>query len=121
MTWIITVPGGQKIESDDFTLEHLGRAEKESDTPWSIQNPLRSAAVARAYLRTALELAGQDPSLADTLTLREIKSSFDYREDEPITGEAVGAAAPLDRSSPDYLPGAHRGSTGPRKKRANNG
>lgn len=118
MSWVIRIDG-QEVCSDDFTLSELERVEKESDTPWSVANPLRSAAVARVFLKVALIKLGRDPVEVDTWTLRQLKTMFDYRADEPAAAEVGGEPDPLDRSSPSSSPGAHSGSGGHRKKRAN--
>jgi hypothetical protein len=80
MTWLITVGEGT-VESDDFTIGDLGQIEKESETYWSIANPLRSSRVARAFLRVAYRRSGRDPEEVDGLTLGQLKSMFDFRAD----------------------------------------
>jgi len=119
MTWIVKWQG-EEYSSDDFTLDELGRIEKESGTAWSVLNPLRTAAVAKAFLRVALARAGEEPGKVDKLTAGQIKWCFDFRPDEAdkdIVSEGT-EPDPLTSTSPDSSPGEVGASHGPRKKRA---
>lgn len=117
MTWVMRWKG-QEIVSDDFTLDELGRIEKETGVPWSTLNPLREMKVARSFLSIALERTGGDPADLDGLTLGRIKAVFDFRPDEPFPGDEEADDGPLAQSSDASSPGASGGSTGPRRKRA---
>jgi len=115
MTWLIKIPDGPVVESDDFTLDDLGRIEKDSDTFWSIANPLRSAAVARAFLKTAYRRAGMDETEVDALPMKYLKSVFDFRADDEPAGEAETDPTPgrKARTSRNSSGGARRSTTGP--------
>lgn len=119
MTWIVQWDG-QRVSSDDFTLDDLIALEKETGTPWSALNPMREVKIARAFLRTAIKHSGGDPDEADKATLRRLKHVFEFEEDEPWPGDAEGAEddAPLDLKGRGSSPGAPDASTGARPKRA---
>lgn len=119
MTWIIKVPDCEPVESDDFTLDDLIKIEKASGVPWAILNPFKDGAVAREFYRIALRMTGGDPKQADSATLRQVKSMFDWREDEPfpITQGGSDDADPLPLRAPSSSPGARSGSSGSRAKR----
>jgi len=122
MTWIMRVPGGE-VSSDDFTLDELELVEKQTGTPWSISNPLRSVAVARAFLKVAVVKSGGSPQDVDKYTLRELKNRFDFRaddDDDEATGEGVDAPPPLARTSRESSSGAASAIAGHRKRRAAN-
>jgi len=121
MTWIVKWQG-EEYSSDDFTLDELGRIEKESGTAWSVLNPLRTASVAKAFLRVVLARAGEDAGRVEKLTAGQLKWAFDFRPDEE-PGKAPAAsdgddAVPLDTTSPDSSPGEVADFRGSRKKRA---
>lgn len=120
MTWIIRVPDHDPVESDDFTLDDLIKIEKGSGVPWAILNPFKDGAVAREFYRVALRMSGEDPKQADDVTLRRMKSLFDWREDEPfpITQGGDGESDPLPLKVQSSSPGARSGSSGSRAKRA---
>jgi hypothetical protein len=100
MTWIIRV-GDEEITSDDFLIEDLEQIEKATDTAWSIANPLRHIAVAKAFLAVAmLRLGKTDREVATALkavTLKQLKSTFDYKPDDEAVVESEEDADPLDR------------------------
>lgn len=84
MTWVIQIPDGPKVESDDFTLDDLDKIEKQTGTFWSVMNPLRESKVARAFLQTAYTHAGLDPADVDNLTMKTLKSMFDFVPDGEV-------------------------------------
>lgn len=123
MTWLMRLPDGRKVSSDDFTLGDLGRVEDETGVPWSTANPFRSVKTARAFLRAAYVNAGLGPDDVDALTLGTLKRVFEFREDEPWpeTGDGEGDDAdPPGGSSGGSSSGASDGSGGPRAKPVNN-
>lgn len=120
MTWVMRWKG-QEIVSDDFTLDELGRIEKETGVPWSTLNPLREMKVARSFLSIALERTGGDPADLDGLTLGRIKAVFDFRPDEPFPGDEEADDGPLAQSSDASSPGASGGSGGVRAKPGKSG
>jgi hypothetical protein len=119
MSWVIKW-NGEEVSSDDFTLGELGRVEKEADTSWSIANPLRTAAVAQAFLRIVIARQGGDLMDADRATLGKVKRAFAWSDDGEASEGTEGGEAPdpLPVTSPDSSPGASVVSVGPRKKRA---
>lgn len=114
MAWIIKVPDGPTVSSDDFTLEMLGRIEDEADVFWSTANVFRSAKVARAFMRCALEIAGRDPSEADVFTMKVYKSAFDYVPDAPEETDDRPTKSRRKQTSRGSSTGAPTASTGPR-------
>lgn len=118
MTWIIRLPDGRQVESDDFTLDDLDRTEKATGVPWATFNPWRDAKVCREFLRTAYLHLGMPQEDADAAvaatTLRDAKRMFDYRPDD-TDGDSPGGggAAPLDRRRPSSSRGARTGTGGP--------
>jgi hypothetical protein len=122
MTWVIQIPDGPKVESDDFTLDDLDRIEKETGTFWSVMNPLRESKVARAFLKVAYTHADLDPALVDGLTMKTLKGMFDFKADEPEEAEAVplGRKAPKDRMRKSSSAGARSASNGPQPSQGNN-
>jgi hypothetical protein len=126
MGWVITW-GGTRYPADDFTLDDLGRCEKESGTPWSLMNPLREARVAKAFLGVVLDRAGvpdgepRDAYL-DRLTLRQVRDIFTYdSDDEDPAGTEVREGSPLGRPAPSSSsssPGESAGSGGSRRRHA---
>lgn len=85
MSWLIKWDGSE-MNSDDLTIADLGRVEKEADTPWSVANPFREVAVAKAFLAVAMRRSGmpdRDVTAAvDTLTLRKLKGAFQWIDDD---------------------------------------
>ena len=122
MTWLIKWDG-KEVSSDDFTLDELGQVEKEADTSWSIANPLRTALVARAFLRIAIKKLDGDPKDADGLTLGKIKRAFVYRDDDEAREmeDNEEEPDPLSENSPASLHGVSGVSNGRQRKRAVNG
>lgn len=118
MTWIVRW-GGERVTSDDFTLDDLIALEKETGTPWSALNPLREIRIARAFLRVAINRTGGDPDDADRATLGRLKHVFEFEEDQPWPGGGEGSDddGPLDLKARGSSPGASAGSTGGRAKR----
>ena len=115
MTWIIRIPDGPEVESDDFLLDDLDRIERESGIFWSVANPLREAKVARAFLKAAYRRAGLDEDLVDSLRMGQIKSVFRYRPDERAGGDAeTPTKAPRGRKRKPSSGGAPNGTGGPR-------
>jgi hypothetical protein len=114
MTWLIRIPDGPVVESDDFTLDDLDRIEKETGTYWSIMNPLRESKVARAFLRTAYRRADMDPAGVDTLTMRTLKGMFEYIEDASAGDDPQRPTKHRkDQKRRSSSGGAHTGSNGP--------
>ncbi len=125
MTWRITFEG-LTLDSDDFTIEELGAAEKIADTPWSILNPLRNVLAAKAFLSITLLRRG----LADTevqarlnsLSLKELKNAFEWvpeTEDSETPEGEEQLELPLDLTTPVSSPSVRKGSAGARTKRGN--
>lgn len=118
MTWVVSLPDGQKVESDDFTLADLIAIEKETGTPWSILNPYKDGSVAIAFYRTALRMTDGDPKVADSATLKDLKRMFEFVPDEPIPSNGEGEEVPLDLKAASSSIGAQSGTAGHRRKRA---
>ena len=115
MAWIIRIPdGGPQISSDDFTLDQLDSIEKSTGTYWSIMNPLRESKVARAFLKAAYEMADRDPADVDSLTMKSLKSMFDYIDDAPSEGQGGPTKARKGQKRRSSSTGARTGSSGPR-------
>ena len=126
MAWTVKLADGFVFDSDDMTLDDLGRIEKDTGTPWSILNPWKDMKVAKAFLVVAMQAngAGQDEAYraVDAMRLRDVKAMFDFRDDDEKPATASGGDAdPLDRSSRTSSRGARSGSSGPRKKPAAKG
>ena len=86
MSWVIRIPGGTSVNSDDFTIEDLGEIEKATGESWAIANPLRSVAVAKGFLAAAMLRAGKSPAEVETaltlVRLKQLKNAFTYVDDE---------------------------------------
>jgi len=106
MSWLIKW-NGSELDSDDLTIADLGRVEKESDTPWSVANPFREVAVARAFLGVAMRRSGMsdaDTATAiDGLTLRTMKDAFQWVDDDE-SGEEADEPDPSDPPPPSTTP-----------------
>jgi hypothetical protein len=115
MGWLVRVPGFE-FDTDDMTIAELGRVEKLSETPWSIANPFREVAVAKAFYTVALERSGMEKKDVDVtifgLTLKDLRNAFEFVAQE---GEVTSAeeADPSDPPSPSTSP---ESSPGPRGK-----
>jgi hypothetical protein len=116
MAWKITM-NGQDFNSDDMTLGELGDVEEATGKPWSLLNPWTDVATAKAFARIALShqgLSGDElDGAVESLTLRDVKSAFDFVEDEPMP-KVEGSEQlelPLDLSSRSSSRGA-QGATG---------
>lgn len=126
MSYVIRTTAGE-INTDDFTLADLGWCEEQSGTPWSIQNPWKSIKVAKAMHRTALVRLGVAEADAEAaterLTLRQMKSMFQWREDEAadIAGDDAGPLGSPPPNIPPSSPGASDGSRGRAKKPGGSG
>jgi len=122
MTWIMSLPDGGTVESDDFLLSDLETIEKETGEYWSTMNVLRTAKVARAFLRVAYQRTGRDPADVDLLTMKFLKSCFDFRADDEAPAEAEGTAADptKGRTSRSSSGGARRSTSGPRPSAGSN-
>lgn len=121
MAWITQV-GDFELDSDDLTLEELDQVEKATGVAWSLLNPWRDVNVAKEFIRIAYVRSGLEPAHAEakanTLRGRDIRSAFDFRQDEPLgDGDGEESEVPLDQSSQSSSDGASGGSAGPRRKR----
>ena len=110
MAWMIKYQG-QTLDSDDFTIEELGEVERASGEPWSVVNPLRSVKVARAFL-AVLMLRTMDkdevPSALKALTLKKMRTAFEYRsdeEDDDASGVAQGPLESPEETTPESSAG----------------
>lgn len=118
MAWTISFEG-QEFSSDDLTIEELEAVEKVSGEPWSMLNPIRSVASAKALLSVALIRKGlTDEEVAEklgSLTVKDFRSVFDWQteEGEPGPLELAGKSTSASSSS-----GPRGGSTGGRRKSA---
>lgn len=117
MSWIIRL-GDKTYDSLDLTLEEIGSLETISGQPWALINPLASIRSAKAYLAIFAIREGQSEDVVikglDTLTLREIRGSFEYVDDErPVPKAAKGRkkGKTLDPTNPGHT--SERGSTTP--------
>lgn len=123
MAWTIRLDGNE-ASSDDFLLDDLAYVEKAAKTPWSIANPYKDIAVAKAFLRVSLIRSGVSEEDADgrlaTLTLGELKSAFDFTEDD-TGGQKGKSQGPTTSTSRSSSGGARSGSAGPRKKSDSSG
>ena len=109
MTWIIKLDG-IRLESDDFTIAELGEVEKATGEPWSTTNPLRSIKAAEAFLAVVMLRSGRpEPEVIaalESLTLRTLKSAFEWQADEEGEQEERDPSAPNPSStSPDSSTG----------------
>jgi hypothetical protein len=106
--WVFALDG-QSFTSDDFTFAEVESIEAVTGSPWSTLNPLRSAAVARGFLATALIRSGMSDDDAkariDALTVKDMKRMFtftpeddrpqEYRDGLPVVDpKAVTAGSP---------------------------
>lgn len=119
MAWVVKIDG-HEVDSDDFLLDDLAWIEKRTGSFWSLLNPWKNAEQAKAFIRVALVRSGVSEEDADarceSLTLRDIKGAFDFREDAaPARAEGKGSG-PTAPTSPSSSPGA-RGSSGGRRKK----
>ena len=112
MAWLIKIPDGPVVESDDFTLDTLDQIERETGTYWSVMNPLRESKVARAFLKAAYQMADLDPADVDTLTMKTLKGMFEYAEDPPSKEPERPTKHRKDRTRRSSSGGAPTGSNG---------
>lgn len=120
MAWVVKIDG-HEVDSDDFLLDDLAWIEKRTGSFWSLLNPWKNAEQAKAFIRVALVRSGVSEEDADarceSLTLRDIKGAFDFREDTATPARAEGkGSGPTAPTSPSSSPGA-RGSSGGRRKK----
>lgn len=98
MSWNIRIPGGQVVSSDDFLIEDLGSIEKATGESWAVLNPMRSSAVAKAFLAVAMLRSGRTEAEVETalqlVTLKKLKSAFTYIDDEEAEQEEVDPSVP---------------------------
>jgi hypothetical protein len=116
MSWLIKYHG-MEFNSDDFLIEDLGEIEKATGEPWSISNPYRTVAVARAFLAMAMIRTGRPTAEVEAtmnlITLRSLKTAFEHVEDSEEEQEERDPSAPTPNStSPDSSIGEAT-STGP--------
>jgi hypothetical protein len=119
MGWGITIDG-HRMESDDFLLDDLATVEKSTGTPWSLANPWKDVAVAKAFARVVLIHSGLSVEEADerlkSLTLRDVKSAFEFIDDNEGSLPAGGQKGKSRTTSRSTSGGARSGSAGPRGK-----
>jgi hypothetical protein len=124
MAWTVTL-NGQSFNTDDMTLGELGDIEAATGKPWSLLNPWTDVATAREFARVALSRQGMEgdelAAAVAGLTARDVKSAFDFVEDEPMPKtEGEQLELPLDLSSRSSSRGARGGSGGGRAKQDKN-
>lgn len=110
MTWIIKWDG-HEMSSDDFLIGDLESIEKATGTPWSVCNVFKDVKVAKAFLAVAMLRQGESEAevvaALDAVTLRTLKSAFEWRADEEEEHEEPDPSAPNPSST---SPGSSTGA-----------